>query len=340
LVALGKSSMSQDNQNSQPPSSPEPEANQSEPQVEQANQPPQRRSQRVQPAWKSAIIGILRGTIGVLEATVEKLEAVPPPGTVETPPSPSSRGWGAVLGKIRSFLPANLSAKVSDTALTGIIVGIAVVLVWTTSTVFASKPTEVATVPSTEEAPPATIATPPEQAPPVPPIEETPPPVAEEISPPTVEETPPPVTEEAPPPVVEETPPPVAEEVPPPTVEETPPSEPEPEPTPTPPPTIVLTPEQTLIATIENQVAEVSDRFALGLIKSLKANFRSSNLTVVISEEWYNLEPNQQDKLAAEMWQRSKDLDFSHIDIIDPQGRLVARNPVVGDEMIIFQPGA
>ncbi|MEC4818643.1 MAG: hypothetical protein SAK29_36020, partial [Scytonema sp. PMC 1069.18] len=174
--------MSQDNQNSQPPSSPEPEANQSEPQVEQANQPPQRRSQRVQPTWKSAIIGILRGTIGVLETTVEKLEAEPPPGSVTTSRSPSSRGWGAVLSKIRSFLPTNLSAKMSDTALTGILVGIAVVLFWTISTVFASKPTQVATVPPTEEAPPAKIATPLEEAPPV--VEETPPPVAEEVPPP------------------------------------------------------------------------------------------------------------------------------------------------------------
>ncbi|MEC4883816.1 MAG: hypothetical protein SAL70_21185, partial [Scytonema sp. PMC 1070.18] len=147
------------------------------------------------------------------------------------------------------------------------------------------------------------------------------------------------VAEEVPPPVVEETPPPVAEEVPPPVVEETPAKELEPEPTPTPQPTIVLTPEQSLIATIENQLAEVSDRFAFGLIKSLRANFRTSNLTLVISEEWYNLEAEQQDKLAAEMWQRSKDFDFSHIDIIDPQGRLIARNPVIGDEIIIFQRG-
>ncbi len=317
--------MPQDNQNSQPPFSPEPEANPPQPTVESAPQPPQKPYQRVQPIWKATIIQILRGTIGVLETTVEKLETVPPPGSVETRGGASLRWWSATLGKIRSLLPANLS-RLSDTALTGIIAGIAVLLVWTTSTVFSGKPTEVATVPPTEEAPPATITTPPEvEILPTAPDEETPPP-AEEI-------TPPPTTETLPPLAAEETPPPPAEETPPPEPEA------EPTPTPTPTPTLLLTPEQTLIAAIENQVAQISDRFASGLIQSIQANFRSSSLAVTISDKWYNLKQSQQDKLLAQMLQRSKELDFSHLEIVDSHGRLVARNPVVGTEMIIFQRG-
>ncbi|WP_017316726.1 hypothetical protein [Mastigocladopsis repens] len=299
--------MSQDNQNSQPPFSPEPEANQPQPTIEPQAKSPQKSDHRVQPIWKATIIQILRGTIGILESTVEQLET----GSVGTRRSTSLNGWSAALGKIRSLLPANLSAKFSDTALTGIIAGIAVILVWTTSTVFGGKPTEVATVPPTQEAPPATITTPPE-------VETLP-------TPPAAEETPPPV-EEITPPVAEETPPPV---------EETPPPEPEPEPTPT--PTLVLTPEQTLIAAIENQVAEISDRFASGLIQSIQANFHNSSLAVTMSDEWYNIKQSEQDKLLAQMLQRSKELDFSHLDIVDSQGRLVARNPVVGTEMIILQ---
>ncbi|ARV57560.1 hypothetical protein BZZ01_01960 [Nostocales cyanobacterium HT-58-2] len=308
--------MSQDNQNSQPPFSPEPEANQQQPTVDQKAQPPQKQYQRVQPIWKATILRILRGTIGVLQATVEQLETAPAPSAEETPGffQKLQLGWSAALGKIRSFLPQNLSTKLSDTALTGIIAGLAVILVWTTSHLFAGQPTEVATVPPTEEAPPATITTPPT----------TPPEVEAPSTPPTAEETPPPVEEIAPPPVAEEIPPPV---------EETPP--PEPEPTPT--PTILLTPEQILIASIENQVAEISDRFASGLVQSIQANFRSSRLAVTISDEWYNLKQSQQDKLLAQILERSNELDFSHLDIVDSQGRLVARNPVVGTGMIVFQ---
>jgi len=279
--------MSQDNQNSQPPSSPEPEA----------NQPPQKPYQRIQPIWKSKIIQILRGTIGLLETTVEKLETAPPPGTEEKPSfiQQLELRWGGLLRTIRLFLPSNLSTKLSDTGLTAIVAVIAVVIVWTTATVFSSKPVEVATVPPVEEvpAPTPTITTPPESAAPEP----QPP---EEITPP-------------------------------------PEPEPEPIPSPTPTPTLELTPEQTLIAAIENQVAEISDRFASGLIKSIQANFRTSNLTLKISDDWYTLEESQQNKLAAEILQRSQELDFTHLEILDSQNKLVARNPVVGTEMVIFK---
>ncbi|MBW4632620.1 MAG: hypothetical protein KME30_12210 [Iphinoe sp. HA4291-MV1] len=299
--------MSQDNQNSQPPFSRSPEGNQPQPTVEPTSQSPQEQYQRVQPIWKAITIRILRGTIGVLETTVEKLETQPLPGTEQTPSffQKLQLGWSAALGKIRSLLPENLSTKLSDTALTGIIAGIAVILVWTTSTIFGGKPTEVATVPPEIQTPPATITTPP-------------------------------AAEETPPPVEEITPSSPTEEILPPTVaEETPPPESEPEPTPT--PTLLLTPEQTLIAAIENQVAEVSDRFASGLIQSIKANFRTSSIAVTITDEWYNLKQSQQDQLLAQMLQRSKALDFIHLDIVDSQGRLVARSPVVGTEMIVFQ---
>jgi hypothetical protein len=344
--------MSQNHQNSQPPSSPEPEANQQSTPVDSTTVSSQKPSQRVQPVWKSTIIQILRGTIGLLEAAVEKLETQPSPSTATTPNNnvetlhatslhaTSLQGWNAVLGKIRSLLPANLSTKLSNTALTGIIAGIAVIIVWTTTTVFAGKPTEVASVPPTEEAPPATVTIPPESTPlQAPPVESTPTPESTPPTTPPVESTPTPESTPPTTPPVESTP--IPESTPPttPSVEETPTPEltPLPEPEPEPTPILRLTPEQTLIAAIENQVGEVSERFVPGLINSIRANFRSSNLTVIISDEWYNIERKQQDKLAAEMLQRSKELDFTHLEIIDSQGKLVARNPVVGTEMIIFQ---
>ncbi|ODG98699.1 hypothetical protein A4S05_07985 [Nostoc sp. KVJ20] len=282
--------------------------NQSKPTDEQVTQPPQKPYQRVQPFWKAKIIQLLRGTIGVLETTVDKLETAPLPGTEETPRffQQLQLRWGGLLRTIRLFLPSNLSTKLSDTALTGIVTGIAVILVWTTTTVFTGKPTEIAAVPPVEEVPvpTPTITTPPES-------------VAPEPQPPE---------EITPPPEVETTPP-------------TPEPEPEvtPTPTPTPTPIIELTPEQALIAAIENQVAEISDRIASGLIKSIEANFRTSNLTVKISDDWYTLQESQQDKLAAEILQRSQELDFTHLEIIDSQKRLIARNPVVGTEIVIFK---
>ncbi|WP_242072060.1 hypothetical protein [Nostoc sp. FACHB-110] len=295
--------MSQDNQNPQPPTSPEPNRNRSR----------QARNQRQQPFWKMAIIRVLRGTIGVLETAVVKLETAPPPGT-------ETLGfWGGLLAKIRSLLPVNLSRQLSDTALTGIIAGIAVILVWTTSNFLTNKPPEIATVPPVEEVP---IPTPTQATPPEPqPLEATPTPTLE----PEVDVTPEPEVTPTPEPEV------------------TPSADPEPEvtPTPTPEPTptpkVELTPEQILIAAIENQVAEISDRIASGLIQSIQANFRTLHLTVKISNDWYALKESQQDKLAADILQRSQELDFTHLEIVDPQDKLIARNPVVGNQIIILK---
>lgn len=108
----------------------------------------------------------------------------------------------------------------------------------------------------------------------------------------------------------------------------------------------LLTPEETLIAAIQNQVGEISftskedksgHRTFSGIIESIKANFFNSNLTIKINNEWYSLEKSQQDNLAAKILRRSQELDFTHLEITDLQGKLIARNPVVGTQMIIFK---
>jgi hypothetical protein len=98
-----------------------------------------------------------------------------------------------------------------------------------------------------------------------------------------------------------------------------------------------LTPEQNLIASIENQIAEISDRYADGLIQSIQANFQGSRLTIKIGDDWYNLKQSQQDKLAARMLERARELDFTHLEITDPEGALLARSPVVGIDMVILK---
>jgi hypothetical protein len=271
------------------------------------SQPP---DSRQPPFWKVKIIQVLRGTIGILETAVVKLETAPPVGTEATPSvwQRLETQWNRFLRQVRLFLPSNVSNNLSDTVLTGILTVMTVAIFWTTATLLTKNPTEIATVPPVEEVPvptpTPTIIVPPELTAPEPqPLEEI-----------TPEPTPTPT----------------------PTLEPTPEPTPTPTPTPTPKPIINLTPEQTLIAAIENQVAEISDRFASGLIESIQANFRTSNLTVKINDDWYTLAESQQNKLAAEILQRSQELDFTHLEIVDSQDRLIARNPVVGNEMIIL----
>ncbi|WP_414620754.1 hypothetical protein [Calothrix sp. CCY 0018] len=346
--------MSQENKNTQPPSSPEKVS-----------------------FWKALLIKVLRGTSGVLETTAIKLETEPFPDTVE------KRGflqklqqiWISLLGKIRLIIPAQFSAKLSDTALSGILGGLVVMIFLITSNVFDSKPSQVATVSPNTEIPQVVSTTEPESIVPsketvsAPSEEETPPviekqatslPPEETASEPEVEI--PPATEkqttsasseeetvseqeqEIPLPTQEETEPKPKIEIPP-LIEQTPQEETvsklEIKTPPTP-----LTPEETLIAAIQNQVGEISlnlkdsnsknGTFA-EIIESIQANFLNSYLTIKINNDWYSLQKKQQDKLAAEILQRSQELDFTHLEITDLQGKLIARNPVVGTEMIIFK---
>jgi len=245
----------------------------------------------------------LRGTIGVLETTVVKLETETPADTQKKTNFLSR--WDGFLRTFRLFLPSNISNNVSDTVLTGIFAVIFVVTIGISTFTFIPKSVEVATVPPVEEViPPKSVIEP-------------------EIIPKSVIEP-----EVIPTPVVE------PEAIPTPVIETEP----------TPIPVVELTPEQALLAAIENQFSEISisvkntkdKNIVSQLIKPLQANFRTSDLTVKISDIWYNLEKSQQDKLAAEILQRSQELNFIHLEIVDFQEKIIARSPVVGNEMIIF----
>jgi hypothetical protein len=316
--------MSQDKPTQAP--SPEPEENQPRTKVS-------RRNNRRKPFWKTQVINVLRGTIGILETTVVKLETESL-NAVDTQRSAKVGWWRGFLLKIRAFLPGFLSNNLSDTGLTAIVAGISIILIWTSTGIFTSKPTEVATVPPVQE------TAPPTEEIPTPTVTSTP-----DIPEPTPEITPEPTPEITP--DIPEPTPEITPDIPEPTPEITPDiPEVTPEPTPEPTPAVELTPEEILIASIKNRVAEISvhqkwlpleHRSTEGLIKSIQANFLDSTLTIKISNDWYTLKESQRNKLATQIFQCSQELDFTHLEITDSQGILLARSPVVGTEMIIFQ---
>lgn len=235
--------------------------------------------------------------------------------------------WKAALAKIRTRLPESVNRKLpNDTLLTGAIAALFILLFWATSILSPGKPPEVAKIPPAPPTPPPELTVPPEVA------------TAPEVIP-SPELTVPPEVAAAP----EETP--VAEVTPPQEVKV--PENPAPPELTAPkppqlveisaPPAPVLTPEENLIASIQNQVGEIAGGYADGLIRSIQANFPASLLTVKVADDWYNFDPEKQDNLATDMWRRAQEFDFSKIEITDTQGRLLARNPVVGSNMVIVK---
>ncbi|MBR8829747.1 MAG: hypothetical protein N5P05_001301 [Chroococcopsis gigantea SAG 12.99] len=110
-----------------------------------------------------------------------------------------------------------------------------------------------------------------------------------------------------------------------------------PQPLPVITPTPKLTPEQSLVAAIQSELNDLSSDYSEDTISRVEADFSGSRLEVIVSDNWYALSPSRQDKLAGSLWQRSQRLDFRKLDIINTDGKLIARNPVVGNDIVIIE---
>ncbi|AFY70298.1 hypothetical protein Pse7367_2027 [Thalassoporum mexicanum PCC 7367] len=98
-----------------------------------------------------------------------------------------------------------------------------------------------------------------------------------------------------------------------------------------------ISPEKIMIADIQDQVIEVSSKYGEALIKSVKTNFRLGRLVVQLNDSWYQLDPLQQERLMADLLGRSQSLNFKKLLVSDADLNLVARSPVVGNQMVILR---
>lgn len=104
-----------------------------------------------------------------------------------------------------------------------------------------------------------------------------------------------------------------------------------------PPPQLKIQPQEGLIAEIQTEVAEITDQFTEDLINYVEADFLESRLIISIGDEWYQLTPSQQQKMADRILERSQILDFRKLELRDSKEVTLARNPVVGKSMVMLQ---
>ncbi len=103
-----------------------------------------------------------------------------------------------------------------------------------------------------------------------------------------------------------------------------------------PPPEPEISPEQRLIKAVQTDIADITSRYPEGLIDSIEAYFGESRLVVVLGDDWYQLRPSRQDDVAKGIYQKAKNLDFQKLELVNQQGEILARSPVVGNQMIIL----
>jgi hypothetical protein len=97
------------------------------------------------------------------------------------------------------------------------------------------------------------------------------------------------------------------------------------------------TPEQSLITDIQNRVSSISRSYGAGLIQSVEVNLPESTLGVNVAETWYGLLTSQQNDVAQDIYAQAQGLKFGTLQLRDPEGVVVARNPVVGQNMVILR---
>ncbi|BBA78762.1 hypothetical protein RGRSB_0141 [cyanobacterium endosymbiont of Rhopalodia gibberula] len=98
-----------------------------------------------------------------------------------------------------------------------------------------------------------------------------------------------------------------------------------------------FTPEQNLIEAIRHDIVDLTNQYPEELIGLIEANFEVSRLMVTLKEQWYQLTPKRQDTLANNIFRNSQHLNFRKLEMIDSQGNLIARSPVVGDKIVVFR---
>ena len=102
-------------------------------------------------------------------------------------------------------------------------------------------------------------------------------------------------------------------------------------------PELTFTPEQTLVAALQTKLAELTSNYDPDLFNSVLVNLPDSSLIIEVTNDWYELKESRQNKFANEILERSRKFDFRKLQFFDPTGTLVARNPVVGDRIILLQ---
>jgi hypothetical protein len=102
-------------------------------------------------------------------------------------------------------------------------------------------------------------------------------------------------------------------------------------------PELTFTPEQTLVAALQGKIADLINKDEADIVNFIKVDLPTSSLVVEMKDNWYELNESRQNKFANEVLQRSRKLNFSKLELKDSQGTLVARNPVIGEQIIILQ---
>jgi hypothetical protein len=83
-------------------------------------------------------------------------------------------------------------------------------------------------------------------------------------------------------------------------------------------------------------LGDLTQAYPQDLILTIEPDFDHQRLIITLGKRWLELAPSKQALLANNLWQRSQKLAFTKLTLLSETGAVLARNPVVGDEMILW----
>jgi hypothetical protein len=95
-------------------------------------------------------------------------------------------------------------------------------------------------------------------------------------------------------------------------------------------------PEQLLADSLSARLDAITSEYPDDIINNLFVDLSRDRLVVKLNLAWYLIDDLRQNELTAKMWQQATANHFSKLEVQDLQGKLVARSPVVGNEMVIL----
>ena len=102
-------------------------------------------------------------------------------------------------------------------------------------------------------------------------------------------------------------------------------------------PKLNFTPEQSLVAALGTKVSELVETYPQEFIQKVQVDLPASKLLVQVTDDWYSLDEPGQNSLGNEILERSRAFRFQKLELKDNLGTLVARNPIIGENIIILQ---
>ena len=102
-------------------------------------------------------------------------------------------------------------------------------------------------------------------------------------------------------------------------------------------PELIFTPEQNFVAVLQTKIANLTDDYPTDFVDLIKVNLPKNTILVEVNDDWYELDESSQNQIGNSVLERIRQLKFNKLKFQDSTGKLVARNPVIGDNIIILE---